>query len=138
MLLYAHRAELPRHEEMKEWLDDLRAGASSFGVVDIVLSGFLRIATHPRAFDPPTPLDQVLEFVGRLRRSPNRVDVVAGARHWDIFVELCRSSAATGNRVPDAFLAALSIESGSEWITTDRGFARYPGLRWRHPLDGLG
>jgi predicted nucleic acid-binding protein len=39
-----------------------------------------------------------------------------------------------GNLVPDAYLAALAIESGSEWITTERGFARYPGLRWRHPL----
>jgi uncharacterized protein len=44
-------------------------------------------------------------------------------------------SAARGNAVPDALLAALAIESGSEWITTDRGFARFPDLRWRHPLD---
>jgi predicted nucleic acid-binding protein len=36
--------------------------------------------------------------------------------------------------VPDAYLAALAIESGSEWITTDRDFSRFPGLRWRHPL----
>ena len=34
----------------------------------------------------------------------------------------------------DAYFAALAIESGSEWITADRGFARFPGLRWRHPL----
>ncbi len=40
-----------------------------------------------------------------------------------------------GNLVPDAYLAALAIESGSEWITTDRGFARYPGLRFQHPLE---
>lgn len=31
--------------------------------------------------------------------------------------------------------AALAIESGSERITTDRGFARFPGLRWRHRLE---
>lgn len=40
-----------------------------------------------------------------------------------------------GNLVPDAWLAALAIESGSEWITTDRDFTRFPGLRMRHPLD---
>ena len=37
--------------------------------------------------------------------------------------------------VPDAYLAALAIEHGATWITTDRGFARFPGLRWRLPLD---
>jgi hypothetical protein len=42
---------------------------------------------------------------------------------------------AKGNLVADAYLAALAIESGSEWITTDRDYSRFPGLRWRHPLD---
>jgi uncharacterized protein len=31
------------------------------------------------------------------------------------------------------FLTALAIESGSEWITSDRGYGRFPGLRWRVP-----
>jgi hypothetical protein len=48
---------------------------------------------------------------------------------------LCRLGGVRGNLVPDAFLAALAIESGSEWVTADRDFARFPGLRWRHPLD---
>lgn len=47
---------------------------------------------------------------------------------------LVRDTDSKGNLIPDAFLAALAIESGSEWITTDRDFARFPGLRWRHPL----
>ncbi len=40
-----------------------------------------------------------------------------------------------GNLVPDAWLAAIAIESGCEFITTDGDFARFPDLRWRHPLD---
>jgi len=63
------------------------------------------------------------------------VVLIPGPRHWEIFARLCRKIGARGNRVPDAFLAALAIESGSEWMTADRGFARFPGLRWRHPLD---
>ena len=35
----------------------------------------------------------------------------------------------------DAYHAALAIEHGAEWITTDRDYARFTGLRWRHPLD---
>lgn len=51
-------------------------------------------------------------------------------------MNLCRTANAKGPLVPDAYLAALAIESGSEWITTDRDFARFPGLRRRHPLSG--
>ncbi|MDQ3400856.1 MAG: PIN domain-containing protein [Chloroflexota bacterium] len=47
---------------------------------------------------------------------------------------MCLSAAVKGNLVADAYLAALAIESGAEWITTDRDFSRFPGLRWRHPL----
>jgi len=58
-----------------------------------------------------------------------------GPRHWDVFTGLCRSGRAKGSLAPDAYLAAVAIESGCEWVTTDRGFGRYPGLCWRHPLE---
>ncbi|MFN8631711.1 MAG: PIN domain-containing protein [Chloroflexota bacterium] len=70
-----------------------------------------------------------------MRAQPNAVVVTPGPRHWDLFVRLRAAAGAKGNLVPDADLAALAIESGCEWITTDRDFSRFPGLRWRHPLD---
>ena len=76
------------------------------------------------------------EFVGRIRSGPNCGPVTPGERHWEIFVRLCEAAGAKGNLVPDAYLAALAIESGSEWISTDRDFSRFPELRWRHPLVG--
>jgi uncharacterized protein len=57
------------------------------------------------------------------------------ARHWGIFSALCRVTGSVGNAVADAYLAALAIEHGCEFVTTDTGFGRFPGLRWRHPLD---
>ncbi len=108
---------------------------SAYGISDLVLSGFLRVVTHPRVFRDPTPLDTALAFTAEVRDRPNCIPVSPGARHWDIFTRLCREAGARGNLVPDAFLAALAIESGSEWITTDRDYARFPGLRWRHPLE---
>ena len=135
VLVYAHRRDLDRHAEYLHWLNHLTSGAAAFALAPLVLSGFLRVATHPRAFTHPTPLAKALEFVERLRERPACVTLEPGPRHWDIFVDLCRRTGAKGNHVPDAYLAALAIESGSEWLTSDRGFARYPGLRWRHPLD---
>jgi len=102
---------------------------------DIVLGGFLRIVTHPRLFTRPTPMKLALEFVEAIRGRSNCVPLAPGPRHWDIFTRLCRSSGVKGNLVPDAYLAAMAIESGSEWVTTDRDYSRFEGLRWRHPLD---
>lgn len=134
VLVYAQRGGTPEHRQIGAWLENVANGDASFGLSALVLSGALRVLTHPRVFATPTPLETALEFVESLRARPNCVEIVPGRRHWEIFARLCRSTNATGNEVPDAYLAALAIESGSEWITTDRGFDRYDGLRWRHPL----
>jgi hypothetical protein len=99
-----------------------------------VLSSFVRIATHPRVFDPPTTIDKAIAVGDAIRGRANAVIVAPGPRHWEIFASLCRDAQAKGPHVADAYLAALAIESGSEWITTDRDYARFPGLHWRHPL----
>ena len=135
VLVYAHRAELPKHAAFRQWLENCVASDQAFGVSDLVLSGFLRIVTLPRIFRIPTPLEEALHVVAKLRAQPNCVRVTPGARHWEIFVRLCQQADAKGNLIPDAYLAALAIESGSEWITTDRDYSRFPGLRWRHPLE---
>ncbi|HMR32344.1 MAG TPA: hypothetical protein PKA09_15430, partial [Geminicoccus sp.] len=62
---------------------------------------------------------------------PHCVTVHPGERHWGIFRRLCLEANARGNLVPDAWFAALAIEWGCEWVTLDRGFGRYPGLRWQ-------
>lgn len=107
---------------------------TSYAMSDLVLSGFLRVVTNQRVFDPPMPIARALEAADAVRSRPNCVLVSPGQRHWEIFDRLCRQSEARGNIVPDAYLAALAIESGSEWITTDRDYSRFPELRWRHPL----
>ena len=94
---------------------------------------FLRVVTHPKVFDPPTPLEPALEYAEAMRSQPNCVVLAPGSRHWGIFVGLCRRANARGNLVPDAYLAALAIESGSQFITSDRDFSRFDGLEWRPP-----
>ena len=136
VLVYAHREDTDRHGVFRRWLDALVNGDEAYGICDLVLSGFLRVVTHPRVFTLPTPLATALSFAKRIRERPNCVSVTPGPRHWDLFVQLCRKGGCKGNLVADAYLAALAIESGSEWISTDGDFSRFPGLRWRHPLDG--
>jgi toxin-antitoxin system PIN domain toxin len=133
VLVYAYREDAPGHERYHHWLRGVLDGREAYGLSDTVLAGFLRVVTHPRVFSPPSPTRHALEFVEVLRGHPNCVHVAPGQRHWDIFTHLCRESGVKGNLVPDAYLAALAIESGSEWMTTDRDYHRFPGLRWRNP-----
>lgn len=135
VLVHAHRPEAERHPEFRAWLDHARMDNEPLGLSDLVLSGFVRIVTHPRVFVTPTPTAVALDFANTLRESPATVSVRPGPRHWRIFQGLCDSIQARGNDVPDAYLAALALEQGTTWYTCDRGFARFPGLSWRHPLD---
>jgi uncharacterized protein len=136
VLVYAYRKEHARHREFRNWLSGLVNGREAFAVSELVLSGVVRILTHPRVFAHPDPLDRALAFVNRLREVPHAVVVQPGPRHWDIFAGLCTQAQARGNLVPDAYLAALAIEHGCVFATTDRDYARFPGLRWKHPLQG--
>lgn len=133
ILVYAHREEMDAHSSCHAWLQDVLNGDQAFGMADLVLSGFLRVVTHPRIFSPPSPREAAVGFVEQIRGAPNCVQIAPGPRHWEIFLRLCATGQARGNLVPDAYLAALAIESGCEWITTDRGFARFGDLRWRSP-----
>ena len=134
VLVYAHRPESADHALYHAWLDRARTDEEPLGVSDLVLAGFLRIVTHPRIFRDPSPLGTAAEFAEAVRTAPSALPVAPGPRHWGIFGRLCRSADAFGNLVPDAYLAAMAIELGATWYSADRGFARFPGLRWRHPL----
>jgi toxin-antitoxin system PIN domain toxin len=135
VFVLAYRRELPRHADCATWLKRVLDSDESFGLSDVALSGFLRIVTDPRIFEEPAVPAQVLDYLEVLRGRPNAVWVTPGERHWDIFSRLCRRVEAKGRAVPDAYFAALAIEWGAEWITFDRGYGRFPDLRWRHPLD---
>ncbi len=134
VLVYALRKDATDHDRYRGWLTEWLDSDTAFGISDLVLSGFIRVVTHPRVFNHPTPTQLALEFASSIRSRPNCVPIAPGPRHWDIFVRLCAEAAIKGNLVPDAYLAALAIESGSEWVSTDRAYSRFPGLKWRHPL----
>jgi toxin-antitoxin system PIN domain toxin len=135
VLVYAFRPDADRHDEYRTWLEELVGGPEAFGASELVLSGFMRVVTHPSIFNPPSELAECLHTVESIRERPNYVPLRPGSRHWTIFRQLCATTHAVGNQIPDAYHAALAIEHGCELITTDRGFGRFPALRWRHPLD---
>jgi uncharacterized protein len=134
VLVYAFRPDAENHAAYRTWLESVVSGEAAYGISLQVLSGVIRITTHPRVFAHPDPLADVLAFAKVLLDQPHCQIIEPGPRHWGIFTRLCQSANAKGNLVPDAWLAALAIESGCEWITCDRDYARFTGLQWRPPF----
>ncbi len=134
VLIYAFRSDSADHLKYKDWLTATVNGPAAYGIAPQVLSSVIRICTHPKIYTQPSGVQQTLAFCNVLLESPNSTVIVPQERHWSIFQALCLNSKAGGNLVQDAWLAALAIESGCEWITTDGDFARFRGLTWRSPL----
>jgi len=134
ILIYAFRPDSKDHERYKSWLDDVVNGPGAFGVAPQALASMVRICTHRGVFAEPDSLGDVLAFCRALLELPNATVIFPGERHWPIFESLCESGKARGNLVQDAWFAALAMEHGCEWVTTDGDYARFSGLRWRRPF----
>ena len=134
VLIYAFRSDSVDHSNYKKWLEEVINGDAAFGVAPQVLSSVVRICTHPRIFKRPSDLRETLAFCNVILECPNATLIFPQDRHWSIFQNLCVTTKATGNLVPDAWLAALAIESGCEWVTTDGDFARFKELECRVPF----
>lgn len=137
VLVYAHREDATNHLAYRQWLESVINGPASFGYSELVLSGFLRVVTHPKVFEIPSTLSSALRFTEQIRCLPNAVCLAPGSMHWKIFVECLEQIKATGNDIPDAYHAALAMEWSCEWVTADKGFKRFKGLKLRHPLTLL-
>jgi uncharacterized protein len=74
-------------------------------------------------------LDDAFSFCADMVAQVNCRLVEPGPRHGAIFERLCRETETTVPRVTDACFAALAIEHGCEWVTFDRDYACFPGLK---------
>ena len=132
--LYAFRRDAERHDDYRSWLDTLVNGEAAYGLSPQVLASVTRIATHRRIYVHPSTCPRRWRSAKRFF-SPNTAPSCSRAPAIGTSSQIsARKSRATGNLVQDAWLAALAIESGCEWVTTDRDYARFPGLRWREPF----
>ncbi len=140
VLIYAHFEDIVAEQaDYARWLTRLATGSEPFALSVLVLSGFVRIATNPRIFDPPSSLEKALAFVSSLVERPTARIVGPGPDHLKIVERLCREAGATGKLVADAQHAAVAVEHGCTMVSTDSDFNRFAGIRWRHPLrcDGV-
>lgn len=134
VLVYAYRREAERHDEYAAWLREVVAGADELALVDVVLTGFVRVVTNPRVVAVPAPTTAAPAFVDVLRSAPRVRWLAPTSAAWETFAELSRADEMVrGNLVPDAWLAALALSHGCRLATADRGFARFARLDFVDP-----
>lgn len=133
VLIYAFRRDVPQHPACRAWLVDVVTSDIRFGLSPLALAAVIRITTNARAYRIPSAVGEAISFCDNLFDQPHCETVEPGERHWEIFKRLCLETDTRGPRVRDAWFAALAIEWGCEWITLERDYARFPGLKWRVP-----
>lgn len=133
VLIYAFRSDAPEHVFCNPWLTGVIASDAPFGISPLALAAVVRVTTNAHAYRHPSAPHEAFAFCDYLLTQSNCQIVEPGERHWDIFERLCIEADTRGPRVTDAWYAALAIEWGCEWITSDRDYARFPGLKWQVP-----
>lgn len=133
VLVHAWWAESPDHTRARAWLEGAVAAPDVLGVSELVLSGAVRVLTHPRITRGAFTSREVAARADELRRASGVSALRPGRRHWSIFRDICTDLDAAGNVVPDCYHAALALENDAAWVSLDGFFSRVDGLRWRRP-----
>lgn len=123
------------HIVATSWLENAANGTEAIGVPDIVLSGVVRISTqHSMQQNRRTPAE-AFDFCSSIFAIPVYIRLLHSAQHWTHFQALVTSTNSSGGDVADAYLAAFAIENDATFVTFDRGFAKFPGLKVFNPAD---
>jgi uncharacterized protein len=137
ILVYAHRADSPWHEAASRSIANLAQGDAFWGVPWPCIHEFLAITTHPRIYNPPTPLPKAIEQIEIWMESPSIRILAEMAGHWKELKEIISAGRITGGATHDARVAAICVEHGVREIwSADRDFTRVPGVVVRNPLLG--
>ncbi len=130
VLVYARRVELPKHARAVALLHELAEGQAPWGIPVFCVGEFLRVVTHRRVFNPPTPLEEALSAIDALLESPTVRLLVPGERYWTLLTDVASRAQTTGNLVFDAQIAAVCLEHGVEALVSEgRDFTRFQGLK---------
>jgi len=134
LLLYAVHKRAEQHERASSWLTEQLNGPRRVGFPWQSINAFLRISTHPRAFERPLEPAVAWERVTDWLAAPVAWVPEPGHEYRRLFGDLISTYDVRGNLIPDAALAALAMEHGVTLVSTDTDFARFRELRWKNPL----
>jgi toxin-antitoxin system PIN domain toxin len=137
LLIYAHREDSPWHDAAYSRIVELAEGRAPWAIPWPCVHEFLAIVTHPRIYNPPTPLEKAIDQIEAWFESPSLVLLAESADYWPLLRSALQTGRVSGPPVHDARVVALCLQHGvRELWTADRDFSRFPGLNIRNPLVG--
>jgi hypothetical protein len=137
VLLYVVNKDAAHHETLLAWWEQALNGDESIGLPWMVLVGFLRIATNPRALPHPLEATAAIRIIDDWLALANIVPVREKDGHWETLRGVLDRTGTAGNLTTDAHLAALAISHSAVLVSCDNDFARFRQVRWENPLDSL-
>ena len=137
LLLYAYDPVSPHHAKARAWIEQTFSGNELIGIPWQSVAAFLRIVTNSKLPGQGVAFGRAAQVVDEWLDQPNVRLLAPGEQHWRLFRQMITEGQARGTLVSDAQLAALTIEHGGVLHTTDRDFARFPGLRWTNPIANV-
>ncbi len=134
LLLYAYDVRSSKYEQSRKWVERVFSGETLVGLPWQTLTAFIRIVTNPRIPGQRFTIEDAVQVVDQWLAQPNVRLLVPGDQHWSLLRQVFIEGQVRGPLVSDAQLAALTVENGGVLHSTDRDFARFPGLRWIDPI----
>lgn len=135
LLIYSYDAASAHHLKSCAWLEEALSSGEAVGLSWQTVSAFLRAITNRRLPGKRVDLREAIDAVQEWLQQPSVKILTPGDDHWPAFKRMILEGGASGPLITDAHLAALTIEYGGVLYTADRDFARFPGLRWKNPLE---
>jgi toxin-antitoxin system PIN domain toxin len=135
VLVYAHREDSTWNERASACVVRLAEGRAPWAIPWPCVHEFLAIVTHPRIYNPPTPLDAALDQMDAWMESPSLILLSESENYWNQVRDMLKIGRVVGPQVHDARVAALCRQHGvTELWTADRDFGRFSGFSARNPL----
>lgn len=134
LLIYAHNAADPQHSAAKEWWENCINNSEPVGLPWIVMSGFIRLMTHPRILENPMPTTDATACVRSWLDQASVIILEPSKNFPVIFFNFLEDLGSAGNLTTDAHIAALAVEKQAEVHSCDSDFARFSGLSWKNPI----
>jgi uncharacterized protein len=134
LLVYAYDESSPHHEPARQWIGETLSGVEPIRIALVSLLAFVRIITNPSLFLRPLQPDVAIGIIQSWLVIPSVGIADPGERHWRNLADAAHGGQVRGPHVMDAHVAALAIEHGATLMTADRGFARFPGLKFKNPI----
>ncbi len=135
ILVYAHREDSPFHEKAFACISELAEGRASWAIPWPCVHEFFSIATHPKIYNPPSPIQSAADQIKAWFESPTLILLSESMGYWAMLEPIISSSQISGPMIHDARIAALCLQNGvTKLLTADRDFGRFNELKTHNPL----